>query len=82
MKKKYRFTFECQLVNKKVLEEKFKFAITSTSLVLAKDEMDQALHVWFGSITKRVYKNQHMHSERYWSVELIEVLAQHQDDEK
>ncbi len=72
----YLWTFNCRLVNKG-LEEDFEYTTKDTALILAKDTLDEFLQHNWGWITKRVYKNENMHSERYWAVDLIKVVPCH-----
>lgn len=68
------FTFHCCLINKKDYEEDFILVITDTALILAKNKLDTYLQDEWGWITKRIYKNEAMGSDRYWSVSLEKVI--------
>jgi hypothetical protein len=67
------FTFHCCLMNKEEYEEDFELVLKETALCLAKDKLDNYLQNTYGWITKRIYKNERMHSDRYWAVNLTKV---------
>lgn len=73
-----KYTFLCTLWSTKEIEEQFELVMEEIGLATAKNKIDQFLFKEWGSITKRIYRNENMRSERYWGVELkrVEILKE------
>lgn len=68
-----KYIFNCILNNKGDSEEDFEIEVKATSLIMARKQVDEYLQANWGWITKQIYKNERMRSDRYWELTLIRV---------